>query len=73
PRILVPLGALVLFWPWISAFALIILRPLIAPAIFDSTPVFALPIRTAASLPFAVLALLAWLVRVNPARHQEAA
>ena len=73
PRILVPLGALVLFWPWISAFALIILRPLIAPAIFDSTPVFALPIRTAASLPFAVLALLAWALRVNPAGEMNQA
>lgn len=65
PRILLAIGSLVLFWPWIAAFALILLRPLLAPAIFDSTAVFALPIRSAASLPFAVLALLAWMWRIS--------
>jgi hypothetical protein len=65
PRILLAVGSLVLFWPWIAAFALILLRPLLAPAIFDSTAVFALPIRSAASLPFAVLALLAWMWRIS--------
>lgn len=73
PRILLSFGALVLFWPWIAAFALILLRPVLAPADFDSTAIFALPIRTAASLPFAVLALLAWTVRVKPARITPAA
>jgi len=68
PRILLSLGALVLFWPWIAASALILLRPVLAPADFNSTAIFALPIRTAASLPFAVLALLAWTARVKPAR-----
>jgi glycosyl transferase family 87 len=58
-------GALVLIWPWISAFALLVLRPWLSPALFYSTTVFALPIRTAASLPFAVLALLGWTWRIS--------
>jgi hypothetical protein len=78
PRVLLSLGALVLFWPWMAAFALIVLRPVLAPAEFNSTVVFALPIRTAASLPFAALALLAWAARANsarvsPARNPESA
>jgi hypothetical protein len=78
PRVLLSLSAFVLFWPWITAFALILLRPVLAPAEFNSTTIFALPIRTAASLPFAVLALLAWSARlnsarVNPASNPEAA
>ena len=72
PRVLLSLGAVVLFWPWLAAFALIVLRPLLAPAEFDSTVVFALPIRTAASLPFAVLALLAWAARLNSVRIKSA-
>jgi len=71
-QILLATGALVLLWPWIAAFGLIALRPLISPATFDSTPIFSLPIRTAASLPFAVLALLVWMWRVS-ARTPEAA
>ena len=59
-RTLLAIGALVLFWPWIAAFALIVARPWLTPANFYSTAVFSLPIRTAASLPFAVLALLTW-------------
>ena len=73
PRILLAIGALVLFWPWTAAFALIVLRPWITPEVFNSSAFFSLPIRTAASLPFAVLALLAWLVRVNPVRSQASA
>jgi hypothetical protein len=78
PRVLLSVGALVLFWPWITAFALILLRPVLPPADFNSPAVFALPIRTAASLPFAVLALLAWTarlnsVRVSPPRNPESA
>jgi hypothetical protein len=82
PTILATVGAIVLFWPWAAAFALIALRPLLARSLFFSTAVFDLPIRSAASLPFAVLALLAWALRikawpistgrVNPARDQEA-
>jgi len=72
PRTLLLLGSLLLVWPWIAAFALILLRPLIlwdllSPARFVSTPIFSLPLRAAAPLPFAVLALLAWTLRVAPA------
>lgn len=72
PSTLLSIGALVLFWPWIAAFALILLRPWLAPAPFNSTAIFALPIRTAASLPFAVLALLAWTMRLIPSRLNPA-
>jgi len=72
PRILLVVGALVLFWPWISAFALMLLRPWLAPSIFNSTAIFSLPIRNAASLPFAVLVLLVWMWRVSPRPSPEA-
>jgi hypothetical protein len=65
PRILLSIGAVVLAWPWLAAFALIVLRPWLAPEVFESTAVFSLPIRTAASLPFAVLALLGYTRRIN--------
>jgi hypothetical protein len=70
-RLLLPIGALVLFWPWIAALALILLRPWMTHAIFDSPAVFSLPIRAAASLPFAVLALIAWTVRVSALGNRE--
>jgi len=59
-RILLLIGAVVLFWPWLSSFVVLVLRPLFSPEVFYSIPVFALPIRNVASLPFAVIALLAW-------------
>jgi hypothetical protein len=59
PRVLQNLGAIVLSWPWVAAFALIVARPWISPERFYSTAVFALPIRTAGAFPFALLALLA--------------
>lgn len=59
-RALLFIGAVILFWPWFSSFALLVLRPLFTPAVFYSIPVFSLPIRNVASLPFAVIALLAW-------------
>lgn len=73
PQVLLSIGGLVLYWPWIAAFALILLRPWLAPADFSSTQVFALPIRAAASLPFAVLALLAFAMRINLVGNQESA
>ncbi len=65
PRILLAAGAVVLFWPWVAAFGLIVARPLLPLAQFESTAIFALPIRTAASLPFAALALLVYVGRVS--------
>lgn len=60
-------GALVLFWPWVAAFALALVRPLVPTSFFDSSIVATLPIRSAAALPFATLALLCWTSRVSPA------
>lgn len=59
-RTLLWAAAVVLMWPWVSAFALLVLRS-IAPALSNSDAIFVMPIRTAASLPFAVIALLAYL------------
>jgi hypothetical protein len=58
-RILLLAGAVVLVWPWVSAFALLVLR-LLTPALSNSDAIFVMPIRTAASLPFAVIALLGY-------------
>jgi len=63
-RILMMLGAALLVWPWMAAFALIAVRPWLQPGLFYSPEVFALPLRTTAALPFAVLALLALAVRL---------
>jgi len=58
-RALLVAGALVLCWSWIGAFIVIVLRPFVSSAFFDSI-LLMLPIHTAAPLPFAVLALLWW-------------
>jgi len=58
PRLTGFIGALILFWPWMAAFALLCLLPILSTSVLRSTAVLSLPIRTAASLPFAVLALL---------------
>jgi Glycosyltransferase family 87 len=73
PRALQSAGLLVLLWPWIAAFAVILLHAGLAPATFNSMAILSLPIRTAASLPFVVLALLAWTLRINSARNQATA
>ncbi len=73
PRLLAIIGLIVLLWPWISAFALAALRPALASSTFYSTPVFSLPVRAAAPLPFTVLALLAWCWRLSLGKNPEAA
>jgi Glycosyltransferase family 87 len=73
PHALLWIGGLFLFWPWIAAFFLILLRPWLAPGVFDSTAILSLPIRTAASLPLAVLALLAWTIRLSPVPESRTA
>jgi hypothetical protein len=52
--------AAVIVWPWLAAFTLILLRPLLSTSLFSSQLIFAMPIRMAAVFPFVVLALL-WL------------
>lgn len=71
PLIIGCLGALILFWPWIAAFGLICLRPLLSAGAFYSSALLSLPVRTAASLPFVVMALLI-LLRRAIARKAEA-
>ena len=71
PRILLLVAALLLFWPWLSAFALLVLRPWLAPSIFNSNAILSLPLRNAASLPFAVLVLLMWMWRISSRRSQQ--
>ena len=66
PRAMLFAGAIVLFWPWIAASLLLILRNRLPDSVFYSPALFTLPIRTAVSLPFAVLALLWWTWRVTP-------
>jgi hypothetical protein len=73
PRSLLAIGTVVLFWPWVAAIVVVAIHPFLNPELFYSNAVFALPIRTAASLPFAVLALLFCIVRVNALRNQESA
>jgi hypothetical protein len=73
PRILLVVGAVILFWPWAAAFGLIAVRHWLAAGTFDSSTVFALPIRTAASLPFAVLALLVCAAQIKLSGNPEAA
>ncbi len=72
-RALQSAGILVLLWPWIAAFALIVLHPWIAPTTFNSTAILSLPLRTAASFPFVVLALLVWTQRIISAKNPAVA
>jgi len=54
--VLLCVTALVVFWQWICAPVVIALQPVLSPQLFAD--VILLPIRTAASIPFAVLAIL---------------
>lgn len=65
PRILLWIGTFLLCWPWIASLGLIALRPILPSAIFSSSAFLSLPIRNAAPLPFAVLALLAWTWNIS--------
>jgi hypothetical protein len=57
-RWLFAVGAAVVLWPWVTAACLIGLHPFLRPEVFYSKAVFALPLRTAAALPFVVIGLL---------------
>lgn len=71
-RVLLGVGAFVLLWPWIAAFGLMVVHPVLSPTTLNSTAVLSLPVRSAASLPFAVLALLVWMWRLTRVRSQAA-
>ena len=62
-KILLELGAGVVLWPWISAIALIALRPVLTNQAFNSKAVFVLPLRTAGIFPFLVVGLLVLALR----------
>lgn len=61
-RVVIGTGALALFWQWICAPFVIAAQPIFSRRIFTET-VLTLPIRTAASIPFGVLAVLALMMR----------
>jgi len=65
-KVLLLTGFAIVLWPWIAAFSLIVLRPVLSHDVFYSKIVFALPLRTAAAFPFVVLGALT-LAR----RHQR--
>jgi hypothetical protein len=66
------IGVAVLVWPWMAATGVLLLRPLLSDQLFYSKPIFALPLRTAAVLPFVVLGLLVLgrraAARIEPAQ-----
>jgi hypothetical protein len=53
-------GALVLFWQWIAAIPLLVIRYFMSPQQFFSNGVLLLPLHAAASVPFAVAAVLGY-------------
>jgi len=69
-KALLTMGAATLLWPWITSFALILLRPLLTREQFYSTAIFSLPLRTAAAFPFVVLGLLVLRLRA-PATGED--
>lgn len=69
PRILAILGAAVLFWPWVAATVVVLAHWLFA--LDFSAALFSLPLRTVASLPFVVLALLAYVRKINLVPNRE--
>jgi hypothetical protein len=71
-RAVLALTALAIAWPWLSAPFVIALRPFVAHDLFVRT-MLTLPIRTAASIPFGVCALLLmmWRVRSRETRIAE--
>jgi hypothetical protein len=60
---LLTIGALVLFWPWIAACSLILLKPIFSDDRLFSKTIFFLPIYFAVALPFLVLAPLVLAIR----------
>ncbi|MFZ0536319.1 MAG: hypothetical protein WAM47_05645, partial [Candidatus Sulfotelmatobacter sp.] len=66
-RVTLAAAALALFWPWICASVVIALWPMVSRE-FAFTFLLTLPIRTAASIPFGVCALLAVMLWRGPRR-----
>lgn len=64
-KFLLMIGTVVLFWPWLAACSLLLLRPMLSRELFYSKTVFLLPLYFAVGLPFVVLAPLALAVRTR--------
>lgn len=64
-RALFAVGTALVVWPWLAAVGLIVLRPFLRPELFYSKALLVLPLRTAASFPFVVLALLVVAIRAR--------
>jgi hypothetical protein len=62
-KALLEITLVILFWPWVTAFGIIAVHSLLTGEVFYSKVVFALPLRTAAAFPFALLGLLALAFR----------
>jgi hypothetical protein len=61
-RVVLGMTTLAVFWQWIFAPLVIAMQPIISHPLFVST-VLTLPIRTAGSIPFGVLAILTLMMR----------
>lgn len=59
-RVILAVTALALVWQWITAPIVIAARPVVSPTFFPT--LLTLPIRTAASIPFGISALLALML-----------
>lgn len=70
-RVVLGVTAFALFWQWMVAPLVIAMRPIFSHQLFVSA-MLTLPIRTAGSIPFGVLALLGLMMR-QVMRGQEAA
>lgn len=71
-RILLSIGAFVLFWPWFVA-AFVDLGSHLSPVLFSKETLFLLPLRNATPLPFVVLIILAWMWRTLATAQSTAA
>jgi hypothetical protein len=69
-RVVLGVTALALFWQWIFAPVVIAMRPILPPQLFASV-MLTLPIRTAGSIPFGLVALLGLMMR-QETRKQRA-
>jgi hypothetical protein len=69
PKALWYLGFILLVWPFVAAFSLLLVRPLLSPAVFYAPSVINLPVLNEVTLPFAVLALLAWHWKTSLLKH----
>jgi hypothetical protein len=69
-RIVLGVSALALFWQWIWAPIVIAAQQILSRRVFTET-VLTLPLRTAASIPFGVLAVLALMMRQTAKKEKN--